>query len=155
MEDKQTACTEIDSSTNYRHDTFEVNKIKYVIGISIYSNAIMIIVTYNGKIGNMYTLDAEEEEEINYIEEGDAPEIKMCQCILGDRRNEKTLFISNLILSSIQKKISLKNSKIKKYLLSLTLDESHSSDNKEFTINEDTKVFISALKESLNKILNI
>lgn len=154
MENKQT-CTEIDSNTNYRHDTFQVNNIKYDIGISIYSNAIMIIVTYNGKIGNMYTLDADEEEEMNYIEEGDAPEIKMCQCVLGDRRNEKIMFIANLILSSIQKKISIKNSKIKKLILSLTLDESNSNNNKEFTINEETKTFISSMKESLNKILNI
>ena len=61
QEDK--SVIEVSQQTNYRYGFFEYNKIKYEIGISLYQNAILILITYNGKIGNMYTLDIEEEDK--------------------------------------------------------------------------------------------
>lgn len=153
QEDK--SVIEVGPQTNYRYGFFEYNKIKYEIGISLYQNAILILITYNGKIGNMYTLDIEEEDNIDaFIEEDEAPEIKTADCILGDRRNEKINFISNLILSDLSKKISKKNSKIQKIIFSLTLSEFVIA-NKEFSITPEVRGLIVTLKEEINKILNI
>ena len=74
--------------------------------------------------------------------------------ILGDRRNEKINFISNLILSDLSKKISKKNSKIQKIIFSLTLSEFVIA-NKEFSITPEVRGLIVTLKEEINKILNI
>lgn len=146
---------EVGSQANYRNGFFEYNKIKYEIGVSLYQNAILILITYNGKIGNMYTLDIEEEDNIDsFIDENETPEIKTADCVLGDRRNEKINFISNLILTDLSKKISKKNSKIQKLIFSLTLSEIFNTD-KEFSITPEVRGLIDTLKEEINKILNI
>ena len=82
---------------NFRNINFKYNEENYEINVSLYSNAILIFICYNGKIANLYELniDINEEQEINEFDYmgGDNPEenikdVELAQCILGQRGNE-------------------------------------------------------------------
>ena len=113
-----------DSNSNFRQSNFEYKNIKYDISVSLYSNLIFIIISSEGKITNLYSMDTDAfTEENNYYDnEEDKSEIEIAKCILGDRRNEKNQFIANLLLTYISKSISSKSDKIEKIILSLNLN---------------------------------
>ena len=151
---------EFPSSNNYRGISFVYNKVNYELNASLYSNAIMIFILYNGKISKIYELnfDIEEEQEkneYNFFCEDDDDNIKdidIAQCILGKRGNEQIDFIANFIMSYIKDIVLKINSKINKICLALNLDEDliKNIDN-----NNIVKDFINTLKDNIGKIFHV
>ena len=122
---------EFPSNNNYRQINFNYNKINYELNASLYSNAIMIFISYNGKISQMYelNLDIEEEQEKNEYnffcgnDEDNIKDIDIAECILGKRGNEQINFIANFIITYIKDIVLKINSKINKICLAINLDE--------------------------------
>jgi phage anti-repressor protein len=148
-----------DSNSNFRQSNFEYKNIKYDISVSLYSNLIFIIISSEGKITNLYSMDTDAfTEENNYYDnEEDKSEIEIAKCILGDRRNEKNQFIANLLLTYISKSISSKSDKIEKIILSLNLNNpnENNENNLNFELSNETKELIDILKSNISKIFNI
>lgn len=148
-----------DSNSNFRQSNFEYKNIKYEISVSLYSNLIFIIISSEGKITNLYSMDTDAfTEENNYYDnEEDKSEIEIAKCILGDRRNEKNQFIANLLLTYISKSISSKSDKIEKIILSLNLNNPNENNEKNlnFELSNETKELIDILKSNISKIFNI
>ena len=148
-----------DSNSNFRQSNFEYKNIKYDISVSLYSNLIFIIISSEGKITNLYSMDTDAfTEENNYYDnEEDKSEIEIAKCILGDRRNEKHQFIANLLLTYISKSISSKSDKIEKIILSLNLNNpnENNENNLNFELSNETKELIDILKSNISKIFNI
>ena len=147
------------SNSNFRQSNFEYKNIKYEISVSLYSNLIFIIISSEGKITNLYSMDTDAfTEENNYYDnEEDKSEIEIAKCILGDRRNEKNQFIANLLLTYISKSISSKSDKIEKIILSLNLNNPNENNEKNlnFELSNETKELIDILKSNISKIFNI
>jgi hypothetical protein len=157
----ETNCIEeFPSSNNYRGLNFVYNKVNYELNASLYSNAIMIFILYNGKISKMYELnfDIEEEQEKNEYnffcgdDDDNIKDIDIAQCILGKRGNEQIDFIANFIMSYIKDIVLKINSKINKICLALNLDEDliKNIDN-----NNIVKDFINTLKDNIGKIFHV
>ena len=148
-----------DSNSNFRQSNFEYKNIKYEISVSLYSNLIFIIISSEGKITNLYSMDTDAfTEENNYYDnEEDKSEIEIAKCILGDRRNEKNQFIANLLLTYISKSISSKSDKIEKIILSLNLNNpnEYNEKNLNFELSNESKQLIDILKSNISKIFNI
>ena len=148
---------EFPSSNNYRGISFVYNKVNYELNASLYSNAIMIFILYNGKISKIYELnfDIEEEQEKNEYnffcgdEEDNIKDIDIAQCILGKRGNEQINFIANFIMTYIKDIVLKINSKINKICLAINLDENLV---KNIENNNNVKGFINIVKENIEKI---
>ena len=120
---------EFPSNNNYRQINFNYNKINYELNASLYSNAIMIFISYNGKISQIYelNLDIEEEQEKNEYnffcgnDEDNIKDIDIAECILGKRGNEQINFIANFIMTYIKDIVLKINSKINKICLAINL----------------------------------
>jgi hypothetical protein len=160
----------LDSSQNFRKKTFEFCKCTYELAISLYTNAIFIIITPNGKIGNMYIMDIDDDDneetlirdelqEDNIITDNtdtiDAPRIESSSCVLGDRRNEKTQFISDFILSFISKQLIKRTTAIDKLILSITLSAEEYDDVLSFELTQHNKELIDIIKLNISQLLNI
>ena len=151
---------EFPSNNNYRGISFVYNKVNYELNASLYSNAIMIFILYNGKISKIYELnfDIEEEQEKNEYnffcgdDDDNIKDIDIAQCILGKRGNEQIDFIANFIMSYIKDIVLKINSKINKICLALNLDEDliKNIDN-----NNIVKDFINTLKDNIGKIFHV
>ena len=151
---------EFPTNKNFRSVNFVYNEHNYEINVSLYSNAILIFVCFNGKISNLYelNLDIEEEQEkkeFDYMgenEEENIKDIEIAQCILGKRGNEHMDFIANFIMTYIKDIISKINTKICKICLSLSLDN-----NLLNNISDNTKVkeFLNLTKFNIGKIFNV
>ena len=140
---------------NYKKITFEFEKISYELNTILYSNAILIIISSSSKISQIFTLninlDESEDENILFDEDLKENNILMSDCILGDRRNEKLKFLSNIILTNIYKKIKKKSNKIKTLILSLNLPNEFYSEEI-FEIDIKTKELLNIINENINKI---
>lgn len=140
---------------NYKKITFEFEKISYELNTILYSNAILIIISSSSKISQIFTLninlDESEDENILFDEDLKENNILMSDCILGDRRNEKLKFISNIILTNIYKIIKKKSNKIKTLILSLNLPNEFYSEEV-FEIDNKTKELLNIINENINKI---
>ena len=162
----------LDSSQNFRKKTFEFCKSTYELAISLYTNAIFIIITPNGKIGNMYIMDIDDDDNEetlirDELQEGDiittdntdttadAPRIESSSCVLGDRRNEKTQFISDFILSFISKQLIKRTTAIDKLILSITLTAEEYDDVLSFELTQHNKDLIDIIKLNISQLLNI
>ena len=151
---------EFPSSNNYRGISFVYNKVNYELNASLYSNAIMIFILYNGKISKIYELnfDIEEEQEKNEYnffcgdDDDNIKDIDIAQCILGKRGNEQIDFIANFIMSYIKDIVLKINSKINKICLALNLDEDLI---KNIDKNNIVKDFINTLKDNIGKIFHV
>ena len=151
---------EFPTNKNFRSVNFIYNEHNYEINVSLYSNAILIFVCFNGKISNLYELDLDIEEEqekneFDYMgenEEENIKDIEIAQCILGKRGNEHMDFIANFIMTYIKDIISKINTKICKICLSLSLDN-----NLLNNISDTTKVkeFLNLTKSNIGKIFNV
>ena len=140
---------------NYKKITFEFEKILYELNTILYSNAILIIISSSSKISQIFTLninlDESEDENILFDEDLKENNILMSDCILGDRRNEKLKFISNIILTNIYKIIKKKSNKIKTLILSLNLPNEFYSEEI-FEIDNKTKELLNIINQNINKI---
>lgn len=151
---------EFQTSKNFRSVSFKYNEQNYEINISLYSNAILVFISYNGKISNLYELniDINEEQERNEFdligenEEDNIKDIDLAECILGKRGNEELDFIANFIMTYIKDIIMKINSKIIKICLSLNLDNALNSN-----LGDSNKIkdFLNILKNNVGKIFNI
>ena len=151
---------EFPTNKNFRSVNFVYNEHNYEINVSLYSNAILIFVCFNGKISNLYelNLDIEEEQEKNEFdymgenEEENIKDIEIAQCILGKRGNEHMDFIANFIMTYIKDIISKINTKICKICLSLSLDN-----NLLNNISDHAKIkeFLNLAKSNIGKIFNV
>lgn len=156
----QNIIEEYPSSNNYKSITFNYNNNNYEINTSLYSNAIMIFISFNGKIAKMYelNLDIEEEQEKNEYnlfmsnDEDYIKDIDIAKCILGKRGNEQIDFISNFIMSYIKDSIIKINSKINKICLAINFDNDFI---KNIENNIKVKEFIDVIKINIEKIFNI
>ena len=152
---------EFNSNNNFRGIHFNYDKVNYELNASLYSNAIMIFILYNGKISQMYelNLDIEEEQEkndYNYFcgnDEDNIKDIDIAECILGKRGNEQVNFFANFIMTYIKDIILKINSKINKIVLALNLDENliKNIENNSNNIKE----FINIVKDNIEKIFRI
>ena len=151
---------EFPTDKNFRTVNFVYNEQKYEINVSLYSNAILAFISFNGKISNIYELNLDEDEEqevndFNYMgdnEEGNIKDIALSQCILGKRGNEHMDFIANFIITYIKDIIIKVNNKINRICLSLCFD------NKLLKNIEDRnmiKNFLDTIKDNVGKIFNI
>ena len=148
---------EFPSNNNYRQINFNYNKINYELNASLYSNAIMIFISYNGKISQIYelNLDIEEEQEKNEYnffcgnDEDNIKDIDIAECILGKRGNEQINFIANFIMTYIKDIVLKINSKINKICLAINLDENFI---KNIENNNNVKEFINIVKVNIEKI---
>jgi hypothetical protein len=157
------------SSQNFRKTTFEFCKCTYELAVSLYTNALFIIITPNGKIGNVYIMDIDDDDneetlirdelqeddnntDCNY---NDAPRIESSSCVLGDRRNEKTQFISDFILSFISKQLIKQTNAIDKLILSITLNADEYNDVLSFELTPHNKALIDIIKLNVSQLLNI
>ena len=140
---------------NYKKITFEFEKISYELNTILYSNAILIIISSSSKISQIFTLninlDESVDENILFDEDLKENNILMSDCILGDRRNEKLKFISNIILTNIYKIIKKKSNKIKTLILSLNLPNEFYSEEV-FEIDNKTKELLNIINQNINKI---
>ena len=139
---------------NFKKINFEFENKKYELNTTLYSNAILIIISFSSKISQIFTLninDESEDENILFDEDLKENNILMSDCILGDRRNEKLKFISNIILTNISKIIKKKSNKIQKLILSLNLPNEFFSEEI-FEIDEKTKEFLNIINKNINKI---
>lgn len=149
---------EFPTDKNYRSVNFTFNEQKYEINVSLYSNAILVFISYNGKISNLYELNIDNSEELEmndyYMDESEEniKDIEIAQCILGKRGNEQMNFIANFIMTYIKDIIVKINTKINKICLSLSLDN-----NLVNNIEEHGKVknFLNITKENIGKIFNM
>ena len=148
------------TNKNYRSIIFTFNEQKYEINVSLYSNAILVFISFNGKISNLYELNIDNSEEqdmndYNYIDESEEnyiKDIEIAQCILGKRGNEQMDFIANFIMTYIKDIILKINSKINKICLSLSLDINLVNNIEE---HEKVKKFLNIIKENIGKIFII
>ena len=150
----QNSIEEIKTNTNFRTVNFMFNEQKYDLNVSLYSNAIFVFISYNGKISNLYELNIESnEEQENYFNDGDEEikDIDIGHCILGKRGNEQMNFISNFIMSYIKDIVTCINTKIIKICLSLSLDNKFIRDIEE---NDKVKNFLNEIKKNISKIFN-
>ena len=139
---------------NFKQINFEFDNKSYELNTTLYSNAILIIISFSSKISQIFTLDINDEsEDENILFDEDLKEnnILMSDCILGDRRNEKLKFISNVILTNISKIIKKKSNKIQKLILSLNLPNEFYSEEI-FEIDIKTKELLNIINENINKI---
>ena len=151
---------EFPSDKNFRTVNFIYNEQKYEINVSLYSNAILVFISFNGKISNIYelNLDVEEEQEMNdfnYMggnQEDNIKDIDLAQCILGKRGNEHMDFIANFIITYIKDIIIKINNKINRICLSLCLDNNLLKNIEDRNI---TKNFLDTIKDNVGKIFNI
>ena len=152
---------ELNSNNNYRGINLNYDKVNYELNASLYSNALMIFILYNGKISQMYELNLDIEEkkeknEYNYFcgnDEDNIKDIDIAECILGKRGNEQINFIANFIMTYIKDIILKINSKINKIVLALNLDENVIK-NIENNSTKD-KEFTDRVKDSIEKIFMI
>ena len=152
---------EFNSNNNYRGINFIYDKVNYELNASLYSNALMLFILYNGKISQMYelNLDIEEEQEkneYNYFcgnDEDNIKDIDIAECILGKRGNEQINFFANFIMTYIKDIILKINSKINKIVFALNLDENLIK-NIENNSNK-VKEFINIVKDNIEKIFRI
>ena len=150
---------EYNSSNNYRSIKYNYNNINYELNVSLYSNAIMIFISYNSKISKMYELninieEEQEKNEYNYFcgnDEDNIKDIDIANCILGKRGNEQLDFFVNVIMSYIKDIILKINTKINKICLAICLDGDLM---KNIEKNEIIKDFINLTKENIDKIFN-
>ena len=151
---------EFQTSKNFRSVSFTYNEQNYEINISLYSNAILVFLSYNGKISNLYELniDINEEQERNELEfmgeneEDYIKDIDLAECILGKRGNEELDFIANFIMTYIKDIIMKINSKITKICLSLSLDNVLIGN-----LGDSNKIkdFLNIVKNNIGKIFNV
>ena len=85
----------------------------------------------------------------------DAPRIESSSCVLGDRRNEKTQFISDFILSFISKQLIKRTTAIDKLILSITLTAEEYDDVLSFELTQHNKDLIDIIKLNISQLLNI
>ena len=149
---------EFKSNKNFRNVNFSFNEQNYEINVSLYSNAILVFISFNGKISKLYELnfDITEEQEINddYLgeqEENNIKDVEVAQCILGKRGNEQMDFIANYIITYIKGIVLKINSKINKICLSLSLDKNLINEIE--NINK-IKEFLNITKDNIGKIFN-
>ena len=151
---KNNCVKELQANSNFRCANFIYNEQKYEMNVSLYSNTILVFISYNGKISNLYELniDAHEEKE-NYFDDGDIDikDVDIGHCILGKRGNDQMNFFSNFIMSNIKDIIINNNSKITKICLSLSLDNKLLND---FEDNNKDKYFLNEIKYIIGKIFN-
>ena len=171
MEREGNAVVKLESSQNFRKKTFEFCKCTYELAVSLYTNAIFIIITPNGKIGNIYIMDIDDEDneetlirdELQLQEDIDdnndniieAPRIESSSCVLGDRRNEKTQFISDFILTFISKRLIKQTNAIDKLIMSITLSAEEYTDVLSFELTQHNKDLIDIIKLNISQLLNI
>lgn len=146
---------ELPKNNNFRSVHFNYNEKKYEMNVSLYSNAIIIFISYNGKISNLYELniDPSEEQENYFINEDDdnIKDVDITQCILGKRGNEEINFIANFIISSIKDIVININFKITKICLSLSIDNKLINDIKD---NSKIRNFLDEIKINIGKLFN-
>ena len=150
---------EFKSNKNFRNVNFSFNEQNYEINVSLYSNAILVFISFNGKISKLYELniDITEEQEINddYLgeqEENNIKDVEVAQCILGKRGNEQLDFIANYIITYIKGIVLKINSKINKICLALNLDEDLIKNIDNDNIVKD---FLNILKDNIGKIFHV
>ena len=149
---------EFKSNKNFRNVNFSFNEQNYEINVSLYSNAILVFISFNGKISKLYELnfDITEEQEINddYLgeqEENNIKDVEVAQCILGKRGNEQMDFIANYIITYIKGIVLKINSKINKICLSLSLDKNLINEIEDINKIKD---FLNITKDNIGKIFN-
>lgn len=151
---------EFPTDKNFRTVNFVYNEQKYEINVSLYSNAILAFISFNGKISNIYELNLDEDEEqevndFNYMgdnEEDNIKDIALAQCILGKRGNEHMDFIANFIITYIKDIIIKVNNKINRICLSLCLDNNLLKNIEDRNM---IKNFLDTIKDNVGKIFNI
>ena len=147
-------------NSNFRKSIIQLPKGNIELGISFYSNLLFVIINSNGKLGNIWIGELEQEadnQEENFSD---------IRCILGNRKDEIIQFLSDTIINFIFNEIKInkndsKFSNIKKIMLSLALKyqnlfdyDLNLSDQDELLYTDDFKKFVADLKKDISELLN-
>jgi len=146
----------VSQKSNFRKTEIELAKGKIELGISFYSNALLVIISSNGKLGNFWVNENEDEDP---LEESDYD----VRCILGNRKDEVSQFFSHAIINYIFSEIKSSKSHslysgIKKVLLSFTLkyDELFNiyvDNQQDLLLTTEFKKFFTDVKEKISEVL--
>ncbi len=106
---------------NFSKTEFIFNNTEFELGISLYSNLLFIIISSNSKLGSFYVGECENKDTLDPLEN-----LYEIQCILGDRRDEATSFLSNSVITFVFNKMlqseeSHRFDKIEKVIVSTTI----------------------------------
>lgn len=140
---------------NFRKIMLTYGNTEFELAVSVYSNLIFIIITENSKIGNFWLGEMEYEDL-----EDPTENVYNTQCMLGNRKDETSYFLSNFIvqfvLGSIRKKDSY--SKIQKVLVSSAIKYDNifkTEEKSEIVASKEFKEFIGLIRNKLTELLNI
>ncbi len=133
---------------NFRKTNFTYMDVTYELGISLYSKLILVMISENCKMGNIWIGEI-EGEDIN-----DGEEFMEIKCLLGDRMNETNSFFANFLITFLLKSLKdSKFSKIQKVMLSapIRLNKFNSDEG----LGEEYKDFLQIIKKNILSLLNL
>jgi hypothetical protein len=139
---------------NFSKIDFAFNNTKFELGISLYSNAIFIIISTNSKLGSFYIGECENKDTLQ--PEENLIEVK---CILGNRQDDSTSFLANSLITYIFTKMfkpenSYKFEKIEKIILSVTIKFSELIQGKDVETKQEYRELITLLRNKIEELLN-
>ena len=146
-------------NSNFRKSVIQLPNGTVELGISFYSNMLFVIINSNGKLGNIWIGELEQESDDHEENFSDI------RCILGNRKDQISQFLSDTIINFIFNEIKInkndsKFNNIKKIMLSLALkyqnlfeNDFKPSDQDELLYTNDFKKFVSELKKNLSELL--
>ncbi len=105
-----------DNIKNFKSTIFEYLGFKFTLCITIFSNLIFVIISQNGKLGSFYL--GEKDQEKDFLEEESEEFVINTKCLLGNRKDETNLFLSETLIRKIFQSSS---EYIKKVLISTTI----------------------------------
>jgi hypothetical protein len=146
----------ISQKCNFRKTDIQLANGKIELAISFYSNALLVIISSNGKLGNFWVNENEEEDSLEDID-------YEVRCILGNRKDEVSQFFSHAIINHIFTEIKSSKSQslysgIKKVLLSFTMkyDELLNIDvenQHDLLLTTEFKKFFTDVKKKVSELL--
>jgi hypothetical protein len=144
---------------NFRKSVIQVPKGTVELGISFYSNVLFVMINSNGKLGNIWVGESEQESET--LEEN----FSDIKCILGNRKDEISQFFSDAIINYIfneirNSKIETKYDNIKKIMLSLALKyetlfdcDVNSFNQDDLLYSKEFKIFVAEVKKNFTELI--
>jgi len=111
---------------NFQKKKFAYNSVQYELGINLYNNMIFFILTSTGKLGSIYLHEIISEETFEFETDEEKNDNSLINndnivTLIGDRKDELSLFICNILLSYIVNNLKIKerNNKIVKLMMSI------------------------------------
>lgn len=147
--EKKKEISENNAFNNLLKDCFTYDNVNYEVLILLYSNAMLINITSCCKFGIIY----EGVEEIDNIDDENIYEVK---CLMGDRKNEISQFLANILNIRIFNCLKKRSLKIEKNIISISINFKNLTNGtkiENFQSDKKLKEFIEIVKERIEKLL--